>query len=179
MSNSDFLSRVQIVFAVVILGIALGAFNGALSPVFAQSDFIIFPNDGQSQEQQEKDKFACYSWSKNQTGFDPMETPRVTEAPPQKEAKRGGALKGGVGGALLGAAIGGISSGSKGARKGAAIGGISGGVMGGARSQNQKRQEEHAEQQWAQDQANQYAQKRNFYNRAYSACLEGKGYTVR
>jgi uncharacterized protein YcfJ len=150
-----------------------------LSPVFAQSDFIIYPKDGQSQEQQEKDKFQCYSWGKNQTGFDPMEPPRATEAPPQKGAKRGGALKGGVGGALLGAAVGGISGGSKGARKGAAIGGLSGGVMGGARSQEQKRQEEHAAQQWERDQVNQYAQNRNLYNRAYSACLEGRGYTVR
>jgi len=176
MSNSDFLSRVQIVFTVVILGITLGTFNGLLSPVFAQSDFIIYPKDGQSQEQQEKDKFECYSWAKGQSGFDPMETPRATEAPPAQQAKRGGAGRGAIGGALLGAGIGAIAGD---AGKGAAIGGISGGVFGGARRQGQRRQEEHAEQQWAQDQANQYAQKRNSYNRAYSACLEGKGYTVR
>jgi hypothetical protein len=179
MNNSGFLSRLQIAFTIVILGITFGAYDGALSPVFAQNDFIIYPKDGQSQEQQEKDKFECYSWGKKQTGFDPMETPRVTEAPPQKEAQRGGAVKGGVGGALLGAAIGSISGGSKGARKGAAIGGISGGVLGGARSQDQRRQEEHAAQQWERDQANQYAQKRNSYNRAYAVCLEGRGYTVR
>ena len=160
--------------------IAVWGLIGLLANVaFAQSEMFIYPQEGQSQEQQEKDKFECYSWGKEQTGFDPMETPRATEAPPQKGAKRGGALKGGVGGALLGAAVGGISGGSKGARKGAAIGGLSGGVMGGARSQEQKRQEEHAAQQWERDQANQYAQNRNLYNRAYSACLEGRGYTVR
>ncbi len=179
MSNSGVSSRGHIVFAVVVLGITLWAYGGVLSPVFAQSDFIIYPKDGQSQEQQEKDKFQCYSWGKNQAGFDPMEPPRATEAPPQTGAKRGGALKGGVGGALLGAAVGGISGGSSGARKGAAIGGLSGGVMGGARSQEQKRQEEHAAQQWERDQVNQYAQNRNLYNRAYSACLEGRGYMVR
>jgi hypothetical protein len=179
MSNPGSLSRVQTVFAIVILSITLGAYGWALSPVFAQSDFIIYPKDGQSQEQQDKDKFECYSWGKKQTGFDPMETPRVTEAPPQKGAKRGGAVKGAAGGALLGVAIGGITGGSRGARKGAAIGGLSGGVMGGVRSQDQKRQEEHAMQQWERDQANQYAQNRNLYNRAYSACLEGRGYTVR
>ena len=30
---------------------------------------IIFPAKGQSQEQTEKDKFSCYQWAKNETGF--------------------------------------------------------------------------------------------------------------
>lgn len=33
--------------------------------------------------------------------------------------------------------------------------------------------------QWAQQEAGQYAQNRDTYNRAHSACLEGKGYTVK
>ena len=33
--------------------------------------------------------------------------------------------------------------------------------------------------QWAQQQAANYAKNRDSYNRAYSACLEGKGYTVK
>ncbi|GAB63029.1 MAG: glycine zipper family protein [Candidatus Jettenia sp.] len=33
---------------------------------------IIYPAKGQSQEQMEKDKYECYSWAKQQTGFDPM-----------------------------------------------------------------------------------------------------------
>jgi hypothetical protein len=47
------------------------------------------------------------------------------------------------------------------------------------RRRDQVRQEEKAQDQWAQDQTNQYARRRNEYNRAYSACLEGKGYTVK
>jgi predicted lipid-binding transport protein (Tim44 family) len=145
-------------------------------------DFIIYPGGGQSQEQMEKDKFECYQWAKGQTGFDPMETPKATEPPPPQQAQRsaaGGAVRGGVGGAALGAGIGAIAGGSKGAKKGAAIGGISGGVLGGARSQAQKKQDEQAQQQWADQQTGQYMQKRDTYNRAYKACLEGKGYTVK
>jgi hypothetical protein len=47
------------------------------------------------------------------------------------------------------------------------------------RSHRQQKQDEQAQQQWANQQANQYQQKRSAYNRAYSACLEGKGYTVK
>ena len=46
-------------------------------PVPAQ-DLIVFPAKGQSQEQTERDKFDCYQWAKQQTGFDPMKTPQAT-----------------------------------------------------------------------------------------------------
>ena len=144
-------------------------------------DFVIYPAKGQSQQQMEKDKFDCYSWAKQQSGFDPMETPKATAPPPQQSggSVAGGAVKGGIGGAALGAGIGAIAGGSKGAKKGAAIGGVAGGTLGAARSSAQKQQDAKAQQQWEQEQAAQYNQKRSAYNRAYSACLEGKGYTVK
>ncbi len=148
--------------------------------VMAQ-DFVIYPAKGQSQQQMEKDKFECYSWAKQQSGFDPMETPKATAPPPQKSggSVAGGAVKGGIGGAALGAGIGAIAGGGKGAGKGAAIGGLAGGTLGAARSSAQQKQDQQARQQWEQEQAAQYNQKRSGYNRAYSACLEGKGYTVK
>jgi hypothetical protein len=56
---------------------------------------------------------------------------------------------------------------------------VVGGVLGGARQSRQRSQDQQARQQWEQQQANEYAQKRNTYNRAYSGCMEGKGYTVK
>ena len=41
-------------------------------------ELYIYPAKGQSSQQQEKDKFECYTWAKNDTGFDPMEAPRTT-----------------------------------------------------------------------------------------------------
>lgn len=155
---------------------------GAFPATSFSQDLMIYPAEGQGQDQMEKDKFECYSWAKEQTGFDPMEAPTATAPPPSKQAQHstaGGAVRGGVGGALLGAGVGAIAGGSKGARKGAAIGGVSGGVLGGARSHNQQQQDQQARAQWEKEQAQQYAAKRNAYNRAYSACLEGKGYTVK
>jgi len=139
-------------------------------PALAQ-EIIIFPAQGQSDEQMEKDKYNCYQWAKKETGFDPMEVPKATAPPPKEEPKKGGLVRG----AALGAAVGGIVDGSDGAKKGAAAGG----VVGGARRRSQKRGQQQKEEQWAQEQAAQYSQKRNTYNRAYGACLEGKGYTVK
>jgi hypothetical protein len=138
-------------------------------------DPIVFPAEGQSQEQMEKDKFSCYQWAKNETGFDPMQTPTASSPPPQQQASRGGALKGAAAGAGVGALVKRDDSRSKGAATGAVVGG----VLGGARQSHQNRQDQQARQQWEQQQANEYAQKRNTYNRAFGACMESKGYTVR
>jgi len=148
----------------------------AAGVVLAQ-ELMIFPAKGQSEEQLEKDKFECYSWSKKQTGFDPMVIPKATEPPPQQQAKRGGAVRGAAGGAIAGAAIGKITGNSRsdGAKYGAAAGGLTGGM----RQSGQKRSDQQAQAQWEKEQADNYMKNRNNYNRAYGACLEGKGYTVK
>ena len=145
-------------------------------PVFAQ-DPIVYPNKGQSAEQQEKDKFECYNWAKQQTGFDPMQVPTATEPPPAQEAPKGGVGRGAARGALTGAVVGEIADDDAG--KGAAIGAASGALVGGMRRNDQQRQQQQAQQQWEQEQAANYANQRNNYNRAYGACLEGRGYTVK
>jgi hypothetical protein len=45
------------------------AAGGAAAP----SDIIAYPKDGQSEEQQGKDKFECHQWAVGQTGFDPTQ----------------------------------------------------------------------------------------------------------
>jgi hypothetical protein len=139
-------------------------------------ELIVFPAKGQSNDQMEQDKFSCYTWAKNETGFDPMAPPTATAPPPQKEAQQGGVVRGAARGALVGVAAGAIAGD---AGKGAAIGAAGGGLLGGMRRGDQRRREEHNQKQWEQDQTRQYSQKRSTYNRAYSACLEGKGYTVK
>ena len=136
-----------------------------------QSDLMIYPNDGQDRDQQERDEFECYRWGKDQSGFDPMAAPQATEPPPPQEARRGGVGRG----AVRGAAVGAIVDGSDGARKGAAAGG----AVGGIRRRDQVRRQEQAQRQWEQEQVAQYEQKRSNYNRAFAACMEGRGYTVR
>jgi len=146
------------------------------SSLVQADDFMIYPAKGQSQKQMEQDKFECYTWAKQQTGFDPMAVPRASAPPPSQEAKKGGVVGEAAKGALVGVAAGAIAGN---AGKGAAIGAASGGLVGGMRRRGQAREQEQTQDQWAKEQSAEYTQKRNTYNRAYGACLEGKGYTVK
>lgn len=136
-----------------------------------QADLYVYPKEGQSAEQTDKDKYECYNWAKNDTGFDPMATPRTTSAAPGGKAKSGTMVKGGLGGAALG----GILSGKSGAKKGA----LAGGLIGGVHQHQHNKQVESDRQQWEQQESANYSNNRNNYNRAYAACLEGRGYSVK
>ncbi len=151
-------------------GIAAAVIAGIVvtGSVFAQEPYV-YPTRGQSNDQMEKDKYSCYKWAKGQTGFDPMQAPTASAPPPPT---RGGAVRGAAGGAAVGAAVGAIAGN---AGKGAAIGAASGGLIGGAR----RRQSQKEQEQYAQQQSSQYSQRRGEYNRAWGACMEGKGYTVK
>lgn len=162
---------------VVILAVLLVLSIFFADPVLAQ-DPIVYPAQGQSQEQMEQDEFQCMRWARDQTGFDPMQTPTATSPPPQREAPRGGAGRGAIAGAAGGAIIGGIAGGRSGAGRGALIGGGGGALIGGMRRENQRQQEDRARQQWEREQANNYARARSEFNRAFGACMTGRGYIV-
>jgi len=143
----------------------------------AAQDLMIYPAKNQSSQQMERDKFECYSWAKAQTGFDPAAAPPAAATEPQrKKSVAGGAAKGGLRGGALGLGIGAIA-GSAG--RGAGIGALAGGTLGAARSSAQNKNVREAQNQQQQNQLAEYQRGRNDYNRAYSACLEGRGYTVR
>ena len=168
-------ARIPVVAVCVMFLFMVGLSFSNASNAFAE-DMYVYPQKGQSNEQMEKDKYECYGWAKKQAGFDPMEAPKASAPPPAQEAPKGGVLRGGARGALGGLAIGAIAGD---AGKGAAIGAASGALIGGMRRRDQVRQEDQAQQQWSQNQASQYSQNRSEYNRAYSACLGGRGYTVK
>ncbi|NOQ15537.1 MAG: hypothetical protein GQ581_00590 [Methyloprofundus sp.] len=135
----------------------------------AYAEPIIYPAKGQSAQQTEQDKYQCYSWAKDNSGFDPMQS--SAPAAQQSNAGQGAAVRGAAKGAASGAIIGAIAGD---AGKGAAIGAASGGMMGGMRRRGAQRQQEQVQQQAQQ----QYSAARSEYDRAYSACLTGRGYSV-
>ena len=147
-------------------------------PVCAQ-DPIVYPAKGQGQDQIEQDKFQCYTWARDQTGFDPMKTPTATTAPPAKEKEVWGAGKSAVAGGAGGAIVGGAARGKKGLVRGGLIGAAGGALIGGVRSSNQRKREEQKRKEWEQREVNNYARARNEYNRAFGACMEGRGYSVK
>ena len=165
------MKRIMVLMIVMILP--------ALSAVrVSGQDLVVYPAKGQTQEQMEKDKYDCYQWAKQQTGFDPMNfQPRAQAAPVQSQGPKGERIRGAARGATVGAVVGEIANDDAG--KGAAAGAAGGAMVGGMRARQSRRQETAAQQQQTQQQASADAQKRGDYDRAFSACLEGKGYTVK
>jgi hypothetical protein len=50
-----------------------GADAPSAPPGNMQQDLIIYPKNGQSNDQQAADQFECHNWAKGQTGFDPTQ----------------------------------------------------------------------------------------------------------
>lgn len=132
----------------------------------------VFPAQGQEEDKQIEDEGMCYSWALKESGVDPMNLPEGTAPPPQSGATGdvvGGAARGAVAGTVIGAIAGD-------AGKGAAIGAAAGGMGGLGRRQAR------GAQQQAQAQAQNEAQKQaalDSFKKAFSACMEAKGYTVK
>jgi hypothetical protein len=132
---------------------------------------FLFPTNEQSQQQQKADEFECYKWAMEQTGIDPLNLPKIEVE--VQSGPSGGAVKGAARGAAGGAAIGAIAGD---AGEGAAIGATVGAMRGrraGKQAQAQQNQEAQASADAAEEET------KNTFRKAFSACIEGKGYTVK
>lgn len=133
---------------------------------------FVFPSNDQNKEQQDADEYACYKWAKEQTGVDPLNPPEVQAEQVDRSAD-GTAVRGAAGGAAAGAAIGAIAGD---AGKGAAIGAVAGGLRG----RRAKVVGDEVEQQQNNAAAAAATEEMmNNFKKAFSACMEGKGYTVK
>lgn len=162
----------------VLLLAAICCFYGVSSIAQSTSEAInkkvglyVYPAKGQTTDQQNTDESDCYTWAVQQSGYDPINPTSVQAQQVQSNAPAS-TVKGSAGGAAVGAAIGAISGN---AGEGAAIGAISGAVLGHRRGK--------MEQSAEQGQANQQAAQTNQnlvdgFKKAYTACLQAKGYTV-
>lgn len=116
-----------------------------------QPGYSAYPQRGQTPEQLSRDQYECQTLAKQQTGYDPG-----------TEIARGagtGAVLGALGGAAIGAATGAVTGhAGKGAAVGAIGGGIGGAVLGGSGASTQNKEG---------------------FDRAYAACMAGRGYGVR
>lgn len=128
---------------------------------------VAYPAKNQDAAQQSNDDTQCLAWSKQTTGIDPA---AASTAPPPQGGPHGermaGALRGAAGGAVIGEVAHGDSS------KGAEVGAAAGVLAGGARA----RRNQAAQAQQAQAA---HAQAADTYYGAYTACMEGRGYTVK
>lgn len=136
----------------------------------AKIGLFVYPQKQQTTDQQKKDENECYSSAQKQTGVDPTAPP---PAPQQAPQKKGGAVKGAARGAAGGAAIGAIAGD---AGQGASIGATAGAIRG---RRQQKRANKQAQQQAQQQAQAQQQGQLDTFRRAFSACIDSRGYSVK
>jgi hypothetical protein len=141
---------------------------------------FVYPKNGQGPEQQMSDTNSCRAWAQQQTGIDPaylqgqlsMAKSQAAGGASRQMPVARGALRGVAAGTALGAIN---SSMDDGAGKGAALGVTAGAMRGvGQRIDNARAAQAQQSQKQIQNLQNEYSQ----YNRAFSACMDAKGYSV-
>ena len=149
-------------------------------PKPATLGLAVYPGSGQDAAKQGKDESECYTWARQQTGIDP--TVAATPAP-VADAPKGGAIKGAARGAARGAAVGAVGDddrqrddGNLDAGEGASAGAAAGAVKG---RRAQKKAGKQAEAQAKQTASTQDAASKDTFKKAWGACLEGRGYSVK
>lgn len=151
------------------------------SSVSANSEIFVYASHGQSDKQLDRDRYECHNWAVAQSHYNPSDPHlaphqqvQVVAAPPAGRDTVAGAMTG----AIIGAAVGAPHD----SGGGAVIGAVAGGMMGAASDSARRRE---ADQINAQSNADAQAERARLekqasdYRRAISACLEGRGYTVK
>ena len=137
---------------------------------------VVYPSDGQTADKQARDEGECYQWGKTTTGVDPANPMAgVQTAQPAAQAPQGAQAAGGAArGAAAGALIGNIADEDAGeyAAAGALIGGI-------RRAKRAKQAQAGAQQQSAAQNSAAQSERIKLFTNAFSACMEGRKYTVK
>ena len=150
------------------------------NPPLPSTQIYFYPQQGQTEKQQDRDRYECYLWAVKQSGFDPGQ---AQLAPHQRIIVTPVAPPGAntAAGAVTGAVVGSLLTSPRNAGPGMVFGAITGAMLGASSEAAQQQQAEQLEQQYNSQESTNYArldqQARN-YKRAMAACLEGRGYTV-
>ncbi len=137
---------------------------------------FVYPTNGQSAEQTDRDRYECHVWAVQQSGVDPSRADanpyeRVVVQPANPPGT--GTAVGAIGGAILGALI----AGPRNAGAGLLLGGATGAIVGTASDASAQQQANMTQAQINQSMATGRAHA-DSYRRALGACLQGRGYTV-
>jgi hypothetical protein len=149
-------------------------------------DLFIYPSGGQSAEQQRRDSLECRLWAIDQTGFDPTApvqgSPAAGPQPAEVPVQGPGIVRSTARGAVVGTAAGAIAGNTG---RGALAGAAGGAILGTARIGDQRRAQQQVSNDWARQQQIREAEqqqlliyRRQMFNRAVTACMEGRGYSV-
>ncbi len=144
------------------------------------AEVVAYPAQGQSEQQLDRDRYECHVWAVKQSGFDPS----VAGVPPHQRVRVVAAPQPSAipGSAFAGAVLGALVSRPRDAGIGALVGAVAGTAVGAASDTSRQQA---ADQYAANVNAAQGGQvsaqeaQADGYRRALSACLVGRGYTVR
>jgi hypothetical protein len=147
------------------------------APAAPPQRVFFYPERAQTAEQQDRDRYECYNWAVRETGFDPSRRPLVREQRQAVVPAPSGATT--FGAAVVGAVLGAAVSGPGNAGKGAIVGGVAGGMLGAAAESSAQADAEQYNEAAARRNDRRYGHEMTDYRRAMSACLEGRGYSVK
>jgi hypothetical protein len=147
-------------------------------PPVSLAKVYFYPSQGQSEELQDRDRYECHSWGVRQAGFDPSRH----FAPGEERdavipARSAGANIGAA--AAVGAMIGAIAGGRGDALEGAVVGAMAGTVVGSASASAKEADSRNVARARTQRAYGRYEREAAEFRRAMSACLEGRGYSVK
>jgi hypothetical protein len=145
-------------------------------PPAAIARVMVYPAQGQSPQQLDRDRYECHVWAVQQTGFDPSQPgvpadARVVVQPANPPGTN--TAVGAIAGAILGAAI----AGPRNAGAGLVLGGATGAAIGASSDAANQAQANAEQRRYNQSYAQAEVGASN-YRRAISACLMGRGYTI-
>lgn len=147
----------------------------------AEADIYVYPTKGQTEKQLDRDRYECHNWAVAQSHYNPSDSHlaphqqvRVVEMPAPGRDTAVGAMTG----AVIGSTVGGRHDQGEGAVAGAIVGA----VIGASSDAKRQRAANQANEQMSADAQAERARlerQASDYRRAISACLEGRGYTVK
>ncbi|MDJ0835483.1 MAG: glycine zipper domain-containing protein [Acidobacteriota bacterium] len=152
----------------------------------ATINVYVFPADGQTTEQQSRDEAECYAWAVSNTRTDPFDLAKQEQQQAQsteqqrkaiEKSDRGAGLRGALRGAAVGALIGEIANDDPG--DGAAWGAAAGAIRGRRKARRNKQQASSELDRREQSQQQATAKQIEDFKKAFSVCLEAKGYLVK
>jgi hypothetical protein len=172
MKSVDSTTRLAATLCAIVVGGCAATPPRGPEPPPVETHVFAYSARGQSPAQLDRDRYECHVWAVGESHFDPS-APGVPERYRVRVEPRAGeaTVAGAVTGAVLGAAV--ASPHDEGA--GAVVGALAGAAIGAAADQNR----EQAARQRTDRRTADYSAAANGYRRAVSACLEGRGYTIR
>jgi hypothetical protein len=151
------------------------------NPVTSESDVYVYPSKGQTEKQLDRDRYECHNWAVAQSHYNPSDTHlaphqqvRVVEMPPPGRDTAVGAMTG----AVIGSSVARRRDSGEGAVAGAIVGAMIGASSDAARQKSAARDNGRLSAEAQAERARLERQAAD-YRRAISACLEGRGYTVK